>query len=125
MTRTLLPTPDEPHPKPAGQVALDEQTLPGFLPGRHARVAGSGPGPLSPGEPPTQDTPPAGHERLTYLPAVTCCYAIVQYDTASARVVRRIVGMFGDADGAETYAQDNGYRLYDVVPATAVIPTLP
>jgi hypothetical protein len=49
----------------------------------------------------------------------------VQYDPASARLVRRIVGMFGDADCAETYAQDNGYRLYDVVPAIAVIPTLP
>jgi hypothetical protein len=106
MTRTLLPTPDEPHPKPAGQVPVDEQTLLGFLPGRHACLADSGgPGPLSPSERSTQDTLPAGPERLTYLPAVICCYAIVQYDTASARVVRWIVGLFGDADCAETYAR--------------------
>jgi hypothetical protein len=123
MTRTLLPIPDDPHPKQAGQVAVEEQTFPGFLLGGHRPVADPRPGSLGRGQP-TSDAPLEAHERLLYLPAVACCYAIVQYDTASARVVRRITGLFGDVECAETYARDNGYRLYDVVPATAVIPTL-
>jgi len=36
-----------------------------------------------------------------------------------------VVGLFGAADCAETYARDGGYHLYDIVPATAVIPTTP
>jgi hypothetical protein len=53
------------------------------------------------------------------------CYAIIQYDAASARLVRRIVGMFGDADCAVTYAHDGGYYLYDLLTATAVIARAP
>jgi len=64
---------------------------------------------------------PTNHDRLLYLPAASHCYAIVQYDPASARLVRRVVGLFGDAESAETYARDGGYHLYDIVPATAVI----
>jgi len=54
----------------------------------------------------------------------TCCYAVVLYDAASARLVRRTVGMFADVESAEAYARVSGYRLYDVVPATAVTPAL-
>lgn len=53
------------------------------------------------------------------------CYAIIQYDAASARLVRRIAGMFGDADCAVTYAHDGGYYLYDLLTATAVIARAP
>jgi hypothetical protein len=127
MTRTLLPAPDDPDPRhaaQAGPVTVYEQALLGFLVGRRPRVADTGPGQVSRSEP-AEDAPADRHERLLYLPAITCCYAIVQYDAASARLVRRITGLFGDAECAETYARDGGYHLYDVVPATAVIPTLP
>jgi hypothetical protein len=33
-----------------------------------------------------------------------------------------VVGLFGDVGCAETYARNGGYHLYDIVPATAVIP---
>jgi hypothetical protein len=49
------------------------------------------------------------------------CFAVVQYDAAAVRLVRRVVGMFGDPRDAERYGQENGYSLYDVVPATAVV----
>jgi hypothetical protein len=68
---------------------------------------------------------PAGADpRLVYLPAASHCYAIVQYDAASARLVRRVVGLLGDADCAEQYARDGAYHLYDIAPATAVIPRM-
>jgi len=70
------------------------------------------------------DGAPARHDRLVYFPAASHCYAIVQYDAASAHLVRRVVGLFSDADCADSYARDGGYHLYDVVPATAVIPKL-
>ena len=80
--------------------------------------------------PTPEDPRPAGrdlirHDRLVFLPAASHCYAIVRYDTASARLVRRVVGLFGDVGCAETYARDNGYHLYDVVPATAIVPMAP
>jgi hypothetical protein len=127
MTRIVLPAPDGPDPRHAAQAAPvtgHEQALRGFLVGRHPRVADTGPGRVGRSEP-AEDAPADGHERLLYLPAITCCFAIVQYDAASARLVRRITGLFGDADCAETYARASGYHLYDVVPATAVMPTLP
>jgi len=67
--------------------------------------------------------PPETANNLTYIPVASYCYAIVQYDAASARVVRRVVGLFGDVDCAETYARDAGYHLYDLLTATAVIAT--
>ncbi len=70
------------------------------------------------------DCEPARHGDLVYLPTATTCYAIVLYDVASARVVRRVSGLFGDADCAEDYARASGYHLYDVVPATAVVPKI-
>jgi hypothetical protein len=73
-------------------------------------------------EPQASDAEPASHDRLVYLPAASHCYAIVQYDPASARLVRRVVGLFGDVGRAEAYARDGGYHLYDIVPATAVVP---
>lgn len=127
MTCTLLPTPDDPDRRHAVRAApntVDEQALLGFLLGRHARVANPDSGPVIRSKP-CEEAPPESHEQLLYLPVATCCYAVVLYDVASARLVRRIVGLFGDADCAEAYARDNGYRLYDLVPATAVIPTLP
>ena len=74
---------------------------------------------------PAGDGPTSGHERLRYLPMLTCCYAVVLYDAASAQLVRRIIGRFADPDQADAYARDGGHRLYDVVPATAVTPTPP
>jgi hypothetical protein len=56
-----------------------------------------------------------------YLPVATTCYAIVLYDRPGI-AVHRVVGLFGGVDAAEDYAHDNRYGLYDVVPATAVIP---
>src|SRR5215475_10872478 len=76
-----------------------------------------------PAQPVSADCEPTRHDSSVYLSAVSHCYAIVQYDPASARLVRRVVGLFGDAEGAETYARDGGFHLYDIVPATAVIPT--
>jgi len=73
-------------------------------------------------EPQANNAELASHDRLVYLPAASHCYAIVQYDPASARLVRRVVGLFRDVGCAETYARDGGYHLYDIVPATAVIP---
>ncbi len=139
MPRTLIPTPDDPRPDvravlagaqldPEADVVLD------FLRGEYASVArGSGsssqPGttPRRPGqpEPPDEYSEPTRHNSLIYLPAASHCYAIVQYDAASARVVRRVVGLFGDVGCAEDYARLSGYSAYDVVPATAVIPKTP
>jgi len=62
---------------------------------------------------------------MVYLPAASHCFAIVQYDAASARLVRRVVGLFGDVSCAESYARLCGYHLYDIVPATAVVPEIP
>jgi hypothetical protein len=147
MRRTLLPTPDEPRPNIrtllTGPHVLEPRGPRDFLPGHHAPTASpcpppdrrEAPGPVrAVSEPPTighplrtdqRDGSLAEGDNLTYIPAVACCYAIVQYDAASARLVGRITGLFGDVECAETYARDNGYRLYDVVPATAVIPTPP
>src|SRR5215475_4554246 len=114
MARTLLPTPEDPdrgHGHPAAGSAPDEQALAGYGLGGHAQPAGDG--------------PTSGHERLRYLPMLTCCYAVVLYDASSAQLVRRIIGMFADPDEADAYARDGGHRLYDVVPATAVTPTPP
>src|SRR5215468_11879274 len=82
MARTLLPTPEDPdrsHGHPAAGSAPDEQALAGYGLGGHAQPAGDG--------------PTSGHERLRYLPMLTCCYAVVLYDAASAQLVRRIIGM--------------------------------
>jgi hypothetical protein len=111
MRRTLLP-PDD-HELRVGalsamsRLSLSEQVTPDFV------RAGS-----------------AGQQQHTgaeviYLPAAAYCYAIVQYDPTSIRVIRRVVGLFGDVGEAEGYAKDNRSYPYDVVPATAVIPQLP
>jgi hypothetical protein len=134
MARTVLLTPEDPdrgHGPP--DAAVGEQALRGLLLGSHARPAGTDlarpaadtdPTRASAGRP-AEGGPAGGRERQPYLPVAACCYAVVLYDAASARLVRRIVGMFSDAERAETYARDNGYRLYDVVPATAVTTTAP
>lgn len=74
---------------------------------------------------PDEDAEPTDHDRLIYLPLATWCYAILQYDVASPRVARRIVGLFGDVECAETYARDSGYHPYDLLTATAVVPMTP
>jgi hypothetical protein len=51
---------------------------------------------------------------LRYLAVASACYAVVQYDKDTARLVRRVVGLFGDVPSAELYAIENGYRLYDL-----------
>ena len=141
MPRTLMPTPDDPQPRPSarpddrtppddlldpeGQAVLD------FLRGEYASAARGSAPTIQPGttpsqpaqvEPPVKNAEPTGHDRLVYLPAASHCYAIVQYDPASARLVRRVVALFGDVGCAEDYARGAGYHLYDIVPATAVIP---
>jgi hypothetical protein len=147
MPRTLMPTPDDPRPdmrapRAGAHLNLEGRALLDFLRSDDAPAAALQ---ASPCPPPDQDTEPqpvvppsepaspdaspvpdengepADHDRLTYLPFATWCYAIVQYDAASARVGRRIVGLFGDAECGQTDARDNGYHLY-VVPATASSP---
>jgi hypothetical protein len=136
MAHTFLPAPEDPdcgHGHPALRSPLDDQALQSFLLGSRTRpadtdparpAADTDPNTLSAGRP-AEDEPTGGHERLRYLPMLSCCYAVVLYDVASPRLVRRIVGMFPDPDQADSYARDSGYRLYDVVPATAVTPALP
>ena len=127
------PTPDDPGPaapcSPAeAQLALEEPAVLDFLRGEYTAARGSaptvppGPAPLRPAQPEPTDREPTSQDRLVYLPAASHCYAIVLNDTASARLVRRLVGLFGDVTCAEDYARQCGYHLYDVVPATAVIP---
>jgi len=126
MTCTLLSTPDDPDrggALPAAGVTFDEQALRGLLLGGHTRPADTDPTRVSEGGP-AEDGPTGGRERELYLAVATCCYAVVLYDAASARLVRRIVGMFVDVESAEAHARASGYRLYDVVPATAVTPAL-
>ena len=126
------PTPDDPGPaapcSPAeAQLALEEPAVLDFLHGEYTAARGSaptvppGPAPLRPAQPEPTDREPTSQDRLVYLPAASHCYAIVLNDTASARLVRRVVGLFGDVTCAEDYARQCGYHLYDVVPATAVI----
>jgi hypothetical protein len=135
MPRTLMPTPEDPRPdvqalRVADPLDPEAQAVLDFLRGEYVAARGSAPtnqpgaAPPRPAQPEPADCEPTRHDSLVYLPAASHCYAIVQYD-ASARVVRRVVGLFGDADCAETYARDGGYHLYDVVPATAVIPKAP
>jgi hypothetical protein len=136
MACTLLSTPDDPdhgHAPPPAGVTLDEQALRDLdlLLGGHTRPVDTGPARPATADPTrvsgggtVEDRPTVGHERELYLPMATCCYAVVLYDAAAARLVRRIVGMFADVESAEAYARVSGYRLYDVVPATAVTPAL-
>jgi hypothetical protein len=116
----------EDRPPPDDLLDLEGRAVLDFLRGEYAAARGPTPT-IQPEqvEPQGKDAEPTRHDSLIYLPAASHCYAIVQYDTASARVVRRVVGLFGDADCAETYARLVGYHLYDVVPATAVIPKAP
>jgi hypothetical protein len=95
-----------------GEYATDRGSGPAVQPGAASAVPAPGPA----------DSDQTGQYRLVYMPAASHCYAIVQYDVASARLVRRVVGLFGDVACAEDYAHRGGYTLYDVVPATAVIP---
>jgi hypothetical protein len=153
MPRTLMPTPDDPRPDfqallADAQLDFEGRALLDFLRGDDAPAVAHQASPcpppgqdtepqpvVPPSEPaspdapqpgvPEEDAEPAEHDHLIYLPLATWCYAIVQYDVASPRVVRRIVGLFGDVECAETYARDSGYHLYDVVPATAVVPITP
>jgi hypothetical protein len=124
MPRTLLP-PDDPDPGASSNrhLTLDDQATLDFLRGDY-RLAADATAPRGPHRTkPHAESDDAGPPAVViYLPGVAACYAIVQYDVASARIVRRVVGLFGGAGEAEGYAQDNGYCLYDVVPATAVIP---
>jgi hypothetical protein len=129
MTRTLLPPNDSELGAGAvnAHVALEDQAVLDFLRGDYSPALTATAAIDRPHE--TEQSgdgrvPGSGAE-VIYLPAATCCYAIVQYDGASASVVRRVVGLFGDVTAAEGYAHDNSFRLYDVVPATAVIPRTP
>ena len=123
MPRTLMPTPEDPRPDVRAALAdarLDPETraVGDFLHGEYATARGSGPA-VPPG---TADSGQTGQYRLVYMPAASHCFAIVQYDAASARLVRRVVGLFSDVTCAEDYARRGGYTLYDIVPATAVVP---
>ena len=128
-----MPTPDDPQPN--GQTRpsptrpdLDDQALLDFLRGDYAPAGASA---SPPSVTPLRRTPPTSEEGrrsdangdagLSYLPVASSCFAVIQYDATTARLVRRVVGMFGDPHDAERYGQENGYRLYDVVPATSVI----
>jgi hypothetical protein len=127
MPRTLMPTPEDPHPVAASspadaQLDPEAEAVLDFL---HEELAPRGTSrTLEPPVSERDDRAPTRHDRLVYLPAASHCYAIIQYDPASARLVRRVVGLFSDVGCAEAYARDGGYHLYDVVPATAVIPKL-
>jgi hypothetical protein len=124
MPRTLLP-PEDPDPGAStkSHLTLDDQATLDFLRGDYL-LAAEATVPRGPHrtKPRGESDDASASAVVIYLPGVAACYAIVQYDMASARVVRRVVGLFGGAGEAEGYAQDNGYYLYDVVPATAVIP---
>jgi len=128
-----MPTPEDPQPPPSarprdrlppdGLLDPEGQTVLDFLRREYAAAPTVEPdASLHPAQPEPTGREPTSHDRLVYLPAASHCYAIVQYDPASARLVRRVVGLFGDVGCAETYARDGGYHLYDIVPATAVIP---
>jgi hypothetical protein len=127
MPRTLMPTPDdaEPDRRPSvGSTYLDveERALLDFLRGDYGAGMGEPVTLITSTRSEASSRPTkAADEVLSYLPVASYCYAIVQYDPTTARLVRRIVGMFGDVPSAEQYAIENGYQLYDVVPATAVI----
>jgi hypothetical protein len=123
MPRTLMPTPEEGDPPdrratPAkANPDLEDQALLDFLRGDYAPGATiNGAGRSAPTDGPVSDD-----GVLSYLPVASSCFAVVQYDPTTARLVRRVIGMFGDVQDAERYGMENGYRLYDVVPATAVI----
>jgi hypothetical protein len=58
-----------------------------------------------------------------YRPLIHVAYAVVLYGTAAGRV-GAVVAPFADALSAEQYAIDDGFRSYDVVPATAVSRTM-
>jgi hypothetical protein len=130
MPRTLMPTPDDPEPSgpprlsrtrlDLGDLALLDVLRSDCAPVAPAVPVASSPADLAhPTELITRDGP--GDEALTYLPVASSCFAVIQYDPTTARLVRRVVGMFGDVQDAERYGMENGYRLYDVVPAIAVI----
>jgi len=95
-----------------GEHATDRGSGPAVQPGAASAAPAPGPG----------DSDQTGQYRLVYMPAASHCFAIVQYDAASARLVRRVVGLFSDVTCAEDYARRGGYTLYDIVPATAVVP---
>jgi hypothetical protein len=131
MPRTLMPTPEDPRPD-GRALPPDAETraVLDFRRGAYAISRGSVPSIqpdtalARPEQPELADCDPT-RRQLVYVPAASHCYAIVQYDVASARLVRRVVGLFGDVTGAENYARLSGYHLYDIVPATAVTPKVP
>jgi hypothetical protein len=130
MPRTLMPTPDDPQPggpaRPSlTRLDLEEQALLDFLRGDYAPASAAASASSSADSPfpkePSSKENESTDDVLSYLPVASSCFAVVQYDATTARLVRRVVGMFGDPHDAERYGLENGYRLYDVVPATAVI----
>jgi hypothetical protein len=129
MVRSLLP-PDGPDRDPTSlthtHLGLEDQAVLDFLRGDYAPIAEAAPAD-APHRTHRLVAQPAqqGTAEVIYLPAAACRYAIVQYHPTSVRVVRRVIGLFGDAGQAEGYARGNGYHRYDVVPATAVLPTAP
>jgi hypothetical protein len=137
MPRPLVPASDDPRPSGHGPLIGSEldpeaQAVLDFLRGEQRSLvrgpasgvdAGNSLDHPEPAAPAWQDD--ESRDRPLYLPVASCRYAIIQYDVASALIVRRVVGLFGDVDGAENYARDSGYHLYDVVPATAVTARAP
>jgi len=121
-----MPTPDDGDPPdaatPAPNFDLEDKALLDFLRGDYAPAAAINGAARSA---PPSDSPAIDGGVLSYLPVASACYALVQYDVGTARLVRRVIGMFGDVQDAEHYGMENGYRLYDVVPATAVIARAP
>jgi len=120
-----MPTPEDGDPPdattPTANLDLEDKAVLDFLRGEYAPAAAINGASRS--EP--SDSPATDNDVLSYLPVATSCFALVQYDTTTARLVRRVIGMFGDVQDAEHYGMENGYRLYDVVPATAVIARAP
>jgi hypothetical protein len=123
MPRTLMPTPEEGDPPgaraPATNLDLEDKAVLDFLRGEYAPTAAiNGAGRSAPSD---GLALAADDSLLSYLPVASSCFALIQYDPTTARLVRRVIGMFGDIQDAERYGLENGYRLYDLVPATAVI----
>jgi hypothetical protein len=118
MPSTLVtPGPEEPR---AGRFTatahrdLDDQAVLDFLRGEYT------------GRPQPTLLPPLSRQPSSpqsYMPAAVTCFAIVQYDPTAGVIVRRVIGLFGDVDSAESFARDDRRHLYDIVPATAVIAT--
>ena len=135
MPHTLMPTPEDPRPDVQALLVDDLPGIKGravadFPRGEYATARRSaltidpGTARRQPDEvaPHGEHREPRSHDDLRYLPAASHGYAIVEYDAASARLVRRVVGLSANADRAEAYARGGGYHPYDIVPATAVVP---